>query len=307
MDDASDTGGSLWPSSSTHIERWVLPSLSHLNSLRENGFNRALERIRSTKNDVKLPTFEEELWLLRFYTIQLSRFIAANHMKDCVKETALAYFNRFYLRRSMLEHDPRVIMFSCVTLAIKLEDVWRNYYIDKLLGAVDGLNVLRVFEQESTVCDALDFNFLIIHTSDTMHVLRMRCIEYIKETLGIDDIIMGEHLGILLSVCTAAEKDCVVMHEVPELIFVYTPTQLAVGAFSRHCKAKLGSLISFDGFLLKKLLKDDRSKLTLLTDTINRIVECYDKHFASRSALENEQQKAGEILDMYLAIYSDTK
>ncbi|GFE53299.1 cyclin H [Babesia ovis] len=208
----------IWPQCSTHITRWLLPSLFQLKELQERTFISALERIKGTKNvdTNELPTFEDELWLVRFYAFQLSRFLAANHLKDSVKETSLTFFNRFYLRRSVLEYDPRLIMFTCITLAIKLEDLWRNYYVDKLLGSVEGLNVLRVFDLEATVCDALDFNFLVLHTSDSMHILRLRCMEYLKESLGIDDEILGEHLNLILSVCTEAEKDCIIMHEVPE-------------------------------------------------------------------------------------------
>lgn len=89
----------------------------------------------------------------------------------------------------------------------------------------------EVFELEATVCDALNFNFLVLHTHDSMHILRMKCMEvcseflnilsmfqFLKECLGIDDEILGEHLGLILSVCNDAEKDAVQMHERPEFV-----------------------------------------------------------------------------------------
>ncbi|ORM40154.1 putative exonuclease -like protein [Babesia sp. Xinjiang] len=296
MEEKEKKDPSIWPSNCTHISRWLLRSVSHLKELQEHTFYAALERIKaSTKVDEKeLPTLDEELWLIRFYALQLSRFVAAQHLKDAVKETSLTFFNRFYIRRSMLEHDPRLVMFTCITLAIKSEDMWRNYYVDKLLGPVEGLNISRVFELEATVCDALGFNFLVLHTSDSMHVLRSRCIEYIKESLGIDDEILGEHLGVVLSMCTDAEKDSVLMHENPELIFLYTPTQLTAANFVRHCKKRLGTLISVDKFLVKKLLHDQESQLSVLTKAIEKINNIMAKHMELRSSMEAQQEKAGE-------------
>lgn len=193
----------------------------------------------------------------------------------------------------MLEHDPRLIMFTCITLAIKLEDVWRNYYVDKLLGAVEGLNVSKVFELEATVCDALNFNFLVLHTHDSMHILRMKCMEFLKECLGIDDEILGEHLGLILSVCNDAEKDAVQMHERPEFIFLYTPTQLAVANFVRYSKRKLGTLISVDKFLTNKLLYGNESQFETLNKVIKDINDSYEEYLTERSKVDSHEQRAG--------------
>ncbi|KAK1933192.1 hypothetical protein X943_002599 [Babesia divergens] len=305
-----------WPLSTTHMNSWLLRSVSEFREIQERTLNSALERIKAKGIDSDLPTLEDELWLVRFYAFQLSRFLVANHMKDAVKETALTFFNRFYLMRSMLEHDPRLIMFTCITLAIKLEDVWRNYYVDKLLGAVEGLNVSKVFELEATVCDALNFNFLVLHTHDSMHILRMKCMEvcskflnilsmfqFLKECLGIDDEILGEHLGLILSVCNDAEKDAVQMHERPEFIFLYTPTQLAVANFVRYSKRKLGTLISVDKFLTNKLLYGNESQLEPLNKVIKDINDSYEEYLTERSTVDSHEQRAGAILDKYLPLY----
>ncbi|CDR96829.1 Cyclin-like superfamily protein, putative [Babesia bigemina] len=318
MADSEAKDAVVWPQKSTHFSRWLLPSASSLQEQQQRAFTAALARVkgREEHKEAELPTLEDELWLVRFYAFQLSRFMAANHLKDSVKETALTFFNRFYLRRSMLEYDPRLIMFTCITLAIKLEDMWRNYYVDKLLGSVEGLDIAGVFALEATVCDALEFNFLVLHTSDSMHTIRMRCMEYLKESLGIDDEILGEHLGMILSVCSDAEKDALYMHEDPEFIFLHTPTQLAVANFARHCKKRMGSLLSVSKwvprcthgrgvrFLAKKMLHGDESRLAVLTETLQSINDRFARHMELRASMDAEEQKAGNILDQYLPLYS---
>ncbi|GBE58904.1 cyclin homologue [Babesia ovata] len=306
MADSESKDDVAWPQKCTHFIRWLLPSVESLQEQQKLAFTAALARVKGSEkyNEGELPTLEDELWLVRFYAFQLSRFMAANHLKDSVKETALTFFNRFYLRRSMLEYDPRMIMFTCITLAIKLEDMWRNYYVDKLLGSVDGLNIARVFALEATVCDALEFNFLVLHTSDSMHIIRMRCMEYLKESLGIDDDILGEHLGMILSVCNDAEKDALYMHEDPEFIFLHTPTQLAVANFTRHCKKRMSSLVSVNKFLAKKMLYGDESRLPVLTKTLQSINDRFTRHMELRASMDSEEQKAGAILDKYLPLYS---
>lgn len=276
MDKQKDTVG--WPRTTTHLQNWLFASEAKFRERQELTFHSAVERLKAKGIEEAPVTLEEELWLVKYYSFQLSGFLSSNHMKETVKETALVFFNRFYLMRSMLEHDPRLVMFTCVTLAIKLEDMWRNYFVDKLLGSVEGLDITRVFAMEAVVCDALNFNFLVLHTSDSMYIIREKCIEYLKESLGIDDDILGEHLGLILSVCNEAQKDAVMMNVIPEFTFLYTPTQLAVANFARHSKSKLGELMSVDKFLMKKLLYGQESHLEGLISLVKTINVSYLKY-----------------------------
>lgn len=77
-----------WPLSTTHMNSWLLRSLSEFREIQERTLNSALERIKAKGIDSDLPTLDDELWLVRFYALQLSRFLVANHMKDAVKVPA---------------------------------------------------------------------------------------------------------------------------------------------------------------------------------------------------------------------------
>ncbi|KAK1444536.1 cyclin ccnh rpt1 domain containing protein [Babesia gibsoni] len=275
MDKQKDTVG--WPRTTTHLQNWLFASEAKFRERQELTFHSAVERLKAKGIEEAPVTLEEELWLVKYYSFQLSGFLSSNHMKETVKETALVFFNRFYLMRSMLEHDPRLVMFTCVTLAIKLEDMWRNYFVDKLLGSVEGLDITRVFAMEAVVCDALNFNFL-----------------YLKESLGIDDDILGEHLGLILSVCNEAQKDAVMMNVIPEFTFLYTPTQLAVANFARHSKSKLGELMSvpYEEIALWARIASRRTNLSRKNNK------------QLLSSMDSQEQKAGTIMDRYLSLYN---
>jgi len=52
-----------------------------------------------------------------------------------LKATAVCFLKRFYLHASMMEHDPRLIMITCISLACKSEDCQLFPTLEDLLAA----------------------------------------------------------------------------------------------------------------------------------------------------------------------------
>ncbi|AFZ81326.1 cyclin, putative [Theileria equi strain WA] len=303
MESVYENGQETWPRNSTHYKNWLIDSPNTLQRIRLDTYNNALQKIKYKLVDLDVPTFEEEQWLVKYYSYQLSKFLATNHLKTTVKETALTFFNRFFLRKSLLEYDPRLIMFTCTTLAIKLEDMWRTVYVDKLLGHINNLDIAKVFEMEPIVCEVLDFNLLVLHTGEPLYTIQESCLQYLKDSLEINDELVGEHLNVIISISKQVEGTSMQMHENPELLFMHTPTQLALANFLYHCKTNLQSVISVETFILKKFLGGNDTKLVPLLSALNNINVKYDEFMAFRDKFSQEVEKAGSILDKYLKIY----
>ncbi|KAK2196553.1 bifunctional Cyclin-Cyclin-like subunit Ssn8/Cyclin-like/Cyclin [Babesia duncani] len=275
METNQTQGGLKWPLTSTHYQNWLLPSIDKLREIQLATFERAVSKVKEKGISLEMPTIEDEKWLIKYYSFQMHNFLSLHNIKTYVTETALTYFNRFYLKRSLLEYDPRIIMFTCITLAIKLEDMWRTFFVDRLLGSVDDLDITKVFDMESTVCDVLNFNFMILHTADALHTLRTECYTHLKDTLGLDDDILKEHINLILSIYKDAELDCAKMQENSEFLFLYTPPQLATANFIHYCKTKLDAILSVETFISSKLLNNDIAKLENMITMLDSLRVCF--------------------------------
>jgi len=76
---------------------------------------------------------------------------------ECVKSSALSFFRRFYLNLNPIEFDPRSILFACIWVAIKVEDV--NVKIDTFVASCknDKCSVNNLHFNEVLVLRALKF------------------------------------------------------------------------------------------------------------------------------------------------------
>lgn len=278
-----------WPESSSHYSKWLFKSLDELNSRRSAVYQEARSRLSDAIEPDSIPSLEDEIWLTRYFSHQLYKFLSTTNLKETVKETALTFFNRFYLRKSLLEYDPRVVMFTCITLAVKLEDMWRTVHISKLFGSVRDLDIAKVFQMESIVCYVLEFNFHVFHTVDSLYAVKGQCVEYLKSSLDIDDEILGEHGNLILSIYKQSELDCVRMHESPELMFLYTPSQLALSRFVHYCRGQLKAVMSVERFLTTLASTD---KLHSLLTLLDKIHIAYEDHLKAGKALDSLEEQA---------------
>eukprot|EP01041_Mallomonas_annulata_P010706 gene10705-22348_t len=84
--------------------------------------------------------------------------------------TAVVFFRRFYIHNSLLAHDPRIIVLSCLFLSAKVENEYIS--IDELLNKVyKGCTVDAVLEYELLVLEALYFHLRVIHPHNSSHAL----------------------------------------------------------------------------------------------------------------------------------------
>lgn len=86
---------------------------------------------------------EEEAIVRRHHERRIFRFVSRIGFPDKVAATAITYFKRFYLDRSVLDYNPSVIALSCLYASMKIEEV--------ILSADD--LVLRIDTVLNGICD----------------------------------------------------------------------------------------------------------------------------------------------------------
>eukprot|EP00252_Welwitschia_mirabilis_P005313 TRINITY_DN15818_c0_g1_i1.p1 TRINITY_DN15818_c0_g1~~TRINITY_DN15818_c0_g1_i1.p1 ORF type:complete len:333 (+),score=72.01 TRINITY_DN15818_c0_g1_i1:456-1454(+) len=80
----------------------------------ENGNNRM--------QSLEPLSVDEELLMRRFYEQKIQEVCGAFKFPHKIQATAIIYFKRFYLRWSVMEHDPKHIMLTCIYLSCKVEE-----------------------------------------------------------------------------------------------------------------------------------------------------------------------------------------
>ncbi|KAF9681583.1 hypothetical protein SADUNF_Sadunf05G0016700 [Salix dunnii] len=65
---------------------------------------------------------EEEQFMRVYYEYKLREVCSAFYFPHKIQATALIYFKRFYLQWSVMEHDPKHVMLTCIYAACKIEE-----------------------------------------------------------------------------------------------------------------------------------------------------------------------------------------
>ncbi|KAH9571625.1 hypothetical protein CY35_02G103900 [Sphagnum magellanicum] len=105
-------------------------------------------------------TVAEELLVRRFYEQKIQQVSAAFSFPYKIQATAILYFKRFYQKWSVMEHDPKHIMLTCIYLSCKVEEF---HVSAEELGKGIQQDPQVVLKNELTVLQGLDFE-LIVYT-----------------------------------------------------------------------------------------------------------------------------------------------
>mmetsp|Transcript_32761 Transcript_32761/g.55232 ORF Transcript_32761/g.55232 Transcript_32761/m.55232 type:complete len:348 (+) Transcript_32761:19-1062(+) len=86
-----------------------------------------------------------------------------------VGATAVAYFRRFYTVRSLLDHDPRLLMLCCLFLAGKIEDSFVNLQdVRKIYNKYSESDILAC---EIILLEELQFDLKVFHPQNCVYTL----------------------------------------------------------------------------------------------------------------------------------------
>ncbi|GFZ50968.1 hypothetical protein JCM24511_08726 [Saitozyma sp. JCM 24511] len=162
----------------------------------------------------------DELLLLHFYISQASKICRGGFgLPEVVESTAISYLKRFYLKNSVMEWHPKVIMPTCLFLAAKTT----NYPvpIDVFVQKIAKLQPSDVLDTEFLVAQSLAFEFWV---RGAEKALRGWGLEFQEQpTLNLD--LLQQSLPAASAHLSASRGT--------DAEFLYSPSQIALACWYR--------------------------------------------------------------------------
>ncbi|XP_020407645.1 cyclin-H1-1 isoform X2 [Zea mays] len=107
---------------------------------------------------VKPLSYEEEQLTRVFYEQKIQEVCAAFKFPHKIQATAIIYFKRFYLQWSVMEHQPKHIMLTCVYASCKVEE---NHVSAEELGKGIQQDHQIILNNEMILLKTLDFDLIV--------------------------------------------------------------------------------------------------------------------------------------------------
>ncbi|XP_050222020.1 cyclin-H1-1 isoform X1 [Mercurialis annua] len=170
---------------STHKAKWIFTpqQLAEKNKTNNQRAKQMLEKYGTTRMEVDLDgsiTYpepqvntgenadkhsrpkslgvEEEQYMRVYYEYKLREVCSAFYFPHKIQATALIYFKRFYLQWSVMEHDPKHIMLTCIYAACKIEE---NHVSAEELGKGISQDHQMILNYEMIVLQSLQFDLIV--------------------------------------------------------------------------------------------------------------------------------------------------
>ncbi|KAJ2461001.1 hypothetical protein GGF42_000469 [Coemansia sp. RSA 2424] len=192
----------------------------------------------ATKN---LLTPAEELKLIDFYLQMIKVYVtiyrASNLLKpeslDNIKATAINFMKRFYLHNVVFDYPPKSIMLTCFYLATKVENAFMK--IEDFIRPLAAAEAKRGSKTQTKSEDVLGLEFIVIQSLQfelaVHHPYRAAYGFYLDMQAFID-----ERDALRETYDRTAHYIDKSLHT--DLVFLYQPSQIALGAFKLAAKEK---------------------------------------------------------------------
>ncbi|RKP15322.1 cyclin-like protein, partial [Piptocephalis cylindrospora] len=184
---------------------------------RQDNLRASLARLASTPEQE--VTLEDQLDLCSFYEGRLVTLARALKYSDAVLGTAIAFFRRFYLKHSILDHSPATLIFPCLYLSLKAEDnfIPMDQFVTKVKKSLsDGEAILAM---EFCLSSSLGFQFAIRHPYRPLYGFFLNAQRHCKDR----PILRRIHKEAKARVRTALLTDAPL---------IYSPSQIALAVLS---------------------------------------------------------------------------
>ncbi|CAJ2628699.1 cyclin-H1-1 isoform X1 [Trifolium pratense] len=184
---------------------------------------------------IKPLSIEEEQCIKVFYENKLQEVCNNFHFPHKIQATALIFFKRFYLQWSVMEHQPKNIMLTCIYAACKIEE---NHVSAEELGKGISQDHQMILNNEMIVYQSLEFDLIVYAPYRSVEGFT----DYMEEFCNAGE----DELQMLKALQNTArlEVDKVMLTDAPLL---FPPGQLALAAL--RTSNALHKVLDFDSFL----------------------------------------------------------
>ncbi|KAJ9131434.1 hypothetical protein P3X46_035094 [Hevea brasiliensis] len=183
----------------------------------------------------KSLSVEEEQFMRVYYEYKLREVCSAFYFPHKIQATALIYFKRFYLQWSVMEHDPKHVMLTCIYAACKIEE---NHVSAEELGKGISQDHQMILNYEMIVLQSLEFDLIVYAPYRSVEGFINDMEEFCHAT---DDQI--QMLKDLQATATA-EVDKIMFTDAPLL---FPPGQLALAAL--RIANEMHQVLDFERYL----------------------------------------------------------
>lgn len=294
-----------YPEDTTHMKKWFFKSRKEIDNICLKKYNDFKEEFKDY--NIKIPKYNDVEKTKVYFCYQLVHFCEIKMLRPHIVECATILYNRFYLKEIILEYDPRILIFTCIVLAIKIEGYGRLYKINEFFNDID-INLDKVLEHENIVCSSLNFELNFLYTKECIFYIKSQFEKYINKYILEADKIDNSMETIINTICFNASKDCIKLIENFYTTFIYTPSQIALYCFTNNIKKNL-NIANADMFILEFITNNNQILFQKMKNKIKEMDESYRTYIGLRNTFddENTTRQIGETLDMCIDIYDILK
>ncbi|XP_074311571.1 cyclin-H1-1 isoform X1 [Silene latifolia] len=230
-------------------------------------------------SSVKPLKVEDERMLHAFYENKIQEVCRAFFFPHKIQGTALIYYKRFYLHWSVMEHDPKYVMLTCVYLACKIEE---NHVSSEDLGKIIQLDHQLILDNEMLVLQSLGFDLIVYTPYRSIEGFIDDMEDFCYSTGGQMDLLKDLHQKSFL------EADKAMLTDAPLLL---PPGQLALAAL-RRANNELG-VLDFERYL-QSIFSRQHSTHTL--SELNQAFDAFDYLITTKTCDGEEMKRAAKKL-----------
>ncbi|KAK7269339.1 hypothetical protein RIF29_22064 [Crotalaria pallida] len=187
------------------------------------------------RSRAKPVSIEEERCIRLFLEDKIQEVCKNFHFPHKIQATALIYFKRFYLQWSIMEHDPKNILLTCIYAACKIEE---NHVSAEELGKGIQQDHQMILNNEMIIYQTLEFDLIVYAPYRSVEGF----INDMEEFCNADDDLL--QMLKTLQETARLEVDKMMLTDAPLL---FPPGQLALAAL--YNSNALHKVLDFDGYL----------------------------------------------------------
>ena len=251
----------------------------HYNYNKDNEFKRYI-------NPKKLLSLEKEKILIVNYSNKLIKILNSQKQKSTsLKNNSISYFRRFFLKKSILDYDPKYLMAASFFLGAKVAE--KNYPLEELykrFPIVKGAEKI-LFEYEFYLVSVLDYEFYVYNPYQALlgFIFTLEQKEFFLAQSSQNYINPNEF-----------KQECMVLIDkmyLTDNIFLYSYSEIALASIFIKCEHKNISTINIAEKLELNKIIDVKG---FLEGPVNKMKQNLDS-IPVYENFEEEEKKSKEI------------
>lgn len=268
---------------STHQKCWIF-SREDLMKIKDNKNSELCQYIVTTSGDQSLQKYvvteDEEKAILNFLSKNLITACEHLHLHDKAVSTALTYFRRFYLYNSVCVYDPVQMMFTCMFLACKTEEI-NVRDVDQFCQHFKESDAKAILQLEYALISGIKFHLYVFCPHKSLRALIME--------IG-EESFAGKGKEII----QAKSKEVIEGMLMSEISFLASPSEIAVTSLYIALEDSGEKDVIF-GKVFEKLGKNYESFREKIVGLAEEYRKFYDDSLRIEAMFRGALKKAGTL------------